>query len=153
MKHLLIVYGGHAGGRVAAMTAAVMEGINELGLAIDLRSLPALQAGTEDLLWAHGLLIGTPEHFGYMAGAVKDFLDRTFYPCEGKTVALPYALYVSAGNDGTGAASSVERIAHGYQWKRIAQPLIARGNLDAAVLAQCRELGQTLAAGLEADIF
>jgi multimeric flavodoxin WrbA len=152
MKHLLLIYGGHVGGRIAAMTDAVSEGVREVG-DIELRALPALEAGIGDLLWAHGLLIGTPEHFGYMSGAVKDFLDRTFYPADGETEGLPYALYVSAGNDGTGAVSSIERIALGYKWKSIAAPLIVKGDVTASAHAQCSELGQTMAAGLSEGIF
>ncbi|HYM36465.1 MAG TPA: NAD(P)H-dependent oxidoreductase [Steroidobacteraceae bacterium] len=135
------------------MTDAVREGINSMSDEIELRDLSALTAGVDDLLWAQGLLIGTPEHFGYMSGAVKDFLDRTFYPVEGKTESLPYAIYVSAGNDGTGAVNSIERIALGYKWKRIADPLIVRGEISAAARAQGVELGQTMAAGLSAGIF
>ena len=106
-----------------------------------------------DLLWAQGLLLATPEHFGYMSGALKHFFDRTFYPVEGKVAGLPYALMVSAGNDGAGAVSSVERIALGYRWKRIAEPLIARGELTPEHLDRCREVGQLLAAGLAMDVF
>ena len=153
MARLLLVYGGHQGGRVATLTAAVCEGINALADEVELRSVPALQAGADDLLWAQGLLIGTPEHFGYMSGAVKDFFDRTFYPVEGRVDGLPYAVYISAGNDGSGAAHSIERIATGYKWKPIAAPLIVRGNPTDESLAQCRELGQTMAAGLSAGIF
>lgn len=157
MRHLLIITGGQPGGRLERMTAEVLAGAAESAGEIELRCLPALQAGLEDLLWAHGLLIGTPEKFGYMAGSVKDFFDRTFYPAEGKVAALPFALYVSAGNDGTGAVSSIERIALGYRWSRIAEPVIIRGQPDAASLAQqlgqCRELGQTMAAGLALGIF
>ncbi len=157
MRHLLIITGGQPGGRLERMTSAVLAGATESADDVELRCLPALQAGLDDLLWAHGLLIGTPEKFGYMAGAVKDFFDRTFYPAEGKVDALPFALYVSAGNDGTGAVSSIERIALGYRWSRIAEPVIIRGQPDAASLEQqleqCRELGQTMAAGLALGIF
>jgi flavorubredoxin len=152
MKHLLLVYGGHVGGRVEAMTQAVQQGVAAVS-GVEIRSLPALQATADDVLWAQGLLVGTPEHFGYMSGAVKDFFDRTFYPVESKTVGLPYALYVSAGNDGTGAVGAIERIVLGLKWKRIAEPLIVRGNLSTDALEHCRELGQTMAAGLEAGIF
>jgi hypothetical protein len=153
MKRLLLIYGGHAGGRVAALTDAVREGIATLVEEVELRVVPALDAGLEQLLWAQGLLIGTPEHFGYMSGAVKDFFDRTFYPAEGKVEGLPYAVYVSAGNDGAGAVSSIERIAIGYKWKRVCEPLIVRGAPTEADFARCRELGATVAAGLSAGIF
>lgn len=153
VKHLLLIYGGHAGGRTEALTRAVCAGVAEAAGAVEQRVLPALTAGTEDLLWAQGLLIGTPEHFGYMSGAVKDFFDRTFYPVEGKVEGMPYALYISAGNDGTGAASSVERIATGYRWKAIAPPLIVRGAPTGQALVDCRELGSAMAQGLAMGIF
>jgi flavorubredoxin len=152
MKRLLLIFGGHEGGRVAALSEAVRGGIVEAG-DVELRVRPALEADPSDLLWAQGLLIGTPEHFGYMSGAVKDFFDRTFYPAEGKTEGLPYAIFVSAGNDGSGAVSSIERIVLGYKWKRIAEPLIVRGAPTDADLLAARELGQTMAVGLSADIF
>ncbi len=88
-----------------------------------------------------------------MSGAVKDFMDRTFYPAEGKVDGLPYALFVSAGNDGTGTVRAIERIATGYRWKAIADPVIVVGEPDAPALARCRELGQTLAAGLALGLF
>jgi multimeric flavodoxin WrbA len=157
-KHVLIIFGGHAGGRTLQLVEAVQRGVlieDDGGAtrAIEVRTLPALAAGIDDLLWADALLIGTPEHFGYMSGAVKDFMDRTFYPAEGKVDALPYALFVSAGNDGTGAVSSIERIALGYKWKRVAEPLIVKGDVTDADLLRCEELGQTVALGLGLGIF
>ena len=47
-------------------------------------------------------------------------------------------------DDGAG----LERIALGYNWRRIAPPLIAQGEVETAHLQAARELGQTLAAGL-----
>ena len=152
-KRILLIYGGHAGGQTETLCDAVCEGIAAAEEDIELRRLPALQAGIDDLLWAQALLIGTPEHFAYMSGALKDFFDRTFYPTEGRTEALPYALFVSAGNDGSGTVSAVERIATGYRWQRIADALIVRSKPGAADLARCRELGQTLAAGLALGVF
>jgi NAD(P)H-dependent FMN reductase len=152
-KHLLLIYAGHAGGRTHEMVAAVREGVARVEEGIVLRMRPALEAGIDDLLWAHGLIIGTPEHFGYMAGAIKDFMDRTFYPAEGKVDGLPYAIFVSAGNDGTGAVTSIERIALGYKWKRVAAPLIVKGSVTEVARQQCVELGETIAAGLALGIF
>jgi multimeric flavodoxin WrbA len=153
MQQLLLIYGGRPGGRTATLTDAVRHGIDAARDEVELRALPALAAGIDDLLWATGLLIGTPEHFGYMSGAVKDFFDRTFYPAEGKTEALPYSLYVSAGNDGTGTVSSIERIALGYRWRRVSEPLIVRGDATPDALARCRDLGETFAVGLTLGLF
>ena len=153
MKHLLLIYGGHAGGRTETLVAAVLDGIQQADEAVEVRCLSALQAGVDDLLWANGLLIGTPEHFGYMSGAVKDFMDRTFYPVENKVDGLPYGLFISAGNDGTGAVRAVERIAIGYKWRAMAEALIIIGDPQPADLQRCRELGQTMAAGLTLGIF
>ena len=153
IPHLLLVYGGHAGGRTETLRRAVVAGVAAAGERVELRERHALEAGLDDLLWCDGLLLGTPEHFGYMSGALKDFFDRTYYPAEGRTEGRPYALFVSAGNDGRGTAAAVARIATGYRWSAIAEPVIVVGAPDAAALARCEELGATLAAGLAAGIF
>jgi multimeric flavodoxin WrbA len=104
-------------------------------------------------LWAEAVILGTPEHFGYMSGALKDFFDRTFYPCENRTAGLPWGLFISAGNDGTGTRTAVERIVAGYRWKSVSEPIIVVGDPDAAALGRCHDLGATLAAGLATGIF
>lgn len=152
-RRLLLIWGGHAGGRTGQLRDAVIAGVADAGEPIELRQRPALDAGIEDLLWCEALLIGTPEHFGYMSGAVKDFFDRTFYPAEGRTEGLPYAVFISAGNDGAGTIASIERIATGYRWKRIAPPLLVVGEPTDAALTQARELGATMAAGLGEGVF
>ncbi|MCP5328139.1 MAG: NAD(P)H-dependent oxidoreductase [Steroidobacteraceae bacterium] len=166
--HLLLIYGGHSGGRTERLRHAAVGGIKAAAQAaaadpaggtdaaeplVELRERHALEATLDDLLWADGLLFGTPEHFGYMSGALKDFFDRTFYPAEGRTEGRPYGLFVSAGNDGTGTATAVARIATGYRWKAIAEPLIVVGEPDANALTRCTELGATLAVGLAAGAF
>ncbi len=152
-RRILLVYGGHPGGRTDRLRDAVEAGVRDAGEDVAVTARRALECGPQELLAAHGLLLGTPEHFGYMSGALKDFFDRTFYPTEGRTAGLPYALFVSAGTDGTGTVRAVERIALGYGWSAVAQPLIVIGDPDAAALDRARELGATVAAGVAAGIF
>ena len=153
MKHLLIVHHSQTGNTRRLAEAARKGASSELVEAVDVRYLLACEAGPQDLLWADGLLLGTPENFGYMSGGMKDFLDRTFYPVEGRIVSLPYAIFISAGNDGSGALRAIRRIANGYPFKEVQQPLIAKGPITENHLAHAQELGLTLAAGIEAGVF
>ena len=153
MKHLLIVFHSKTG-NTRQLANAVIDGASSDDVGgVEVRVLRAADAGPEDLLWADGLLLGTPENFGYLSGALKDFLDRTFYEVEGKLTPLPYAIFVSAGNDGTGAVRAMERIANGYPFLAVQAPLIARGTPTPEDLDSCRELGQAIAMGLEMGIF
>ena len=120
---------------------------------VTVRCLHAPNAGPEDLRWADGLLFGTPENCGAVSGLLKAFFDRTFYAVEGELAPRPYALFISAGNDGRGAVREIERIARGYPFTPVAEPLIVRGPPTEDALGTARELGMTLAAGLSAGIF
>ncbi len=151
-KHLLIVYHTQTGNTLKLAEAA-RRGAAQFADEVEVRFLTAFQAGLDDLLWCHGLLLGTPENFGCLSGGMKDFLDRTYYPAQGKVEGLPYAMFVSAGNDGTGAVAAMERIARGYALKKIHEPVIARQAVSPAHLAACEELGQALAGGLAFGVF
>lgn len=120
---------------------------------VDTRFLRAFDAGLDDLLWAQGIIFGTPENFGYMSGALKDFFDRTFYPAEQYQLNLPYGLFVSSGNDGTGAVREVDRIVRGYPLRKVCEPLIVVGGFKDQHQIQCRDFGLSIAAGLSLGIF
>jgi multimeric flavodoxin WrbA len=168
MKHLLIVFHSQSG-NTARLAQAAAEGASAEHEHVETRLVLANDAGLDDLLWADAVLFGTPENFGFMSGMLKDFFDRTYYAARGRIRALPYALFISAGNDGTGAARQIERIARGYPLRKVAEPVIAtsgvteemraadpegsRVAVSEAQLMQARELGQTLAAGLACGIF
>ena len=152
-RQLLIVYHSQSG-TTERMAEAVLRGArNEAIEGVQVRALSPLDAAADDLLRCDALILGTPENFGYMSGALKYFLDRVYYPCLEKVEGKPYALFVRAGNDGTGAVSSVQRIVAGLALKEIQPPLVVAGEFDEARLAECEELGMTVAAGLEAGIF
>lgn len=145
-KRLLIVFHTQTG-YTGQLADAVLIGARRVA-EVDTVIKRAFDAGTGDLLACHGLLLGTPENFGYMSGALKDFFDRTYYPCEGRLTGLPYAVFVSAGNDGTGAVREIGRIANGYGWRAVAEALIVRKQITAADRLRAEELGEALAAGL-----
>ena len=152
MKHLLIVY--HLPkGKMLAMAEAVERGARHPDVdGVEVRVRLALEADVEDLLWADAVLLGTPENFGYMSGGMKDFLDRTFYPCEGKLEGMPFAMFISAGNDGTGALNAIRRIANGFAFKEAQEPVIVVGTLTDDQLQALETLGTTMAASLELGI-
>jgi NAD(P)H-dependent FMN reductase len=120
---------------------------------IDVQATPALDAGPDDLNLCAGVIFATTENFGYMSGALKDFFDRSFYPCEGKVDGIPYALLVKAGMDGTGTVQAVTRIVTGLKLRQVAEPLMLVGDFRDAWIEDSRNLGMTIAAGLEAGIF
>lgn len=153
VKHLLII--AHTPSpNTRALCEAVVRGAQHPDMAdVAVRCLTPLAAGPEDVLWADGLILGTTENFGYMCGLLKDFFERIYYPCLERTEGRPYALYVRAGNDGSGAQASVERIVTGLRWRAVREPLVMAGAFQEAFVTQCEELGLTLAAGLEAGVF
>lgn len=153
MKRLLIV--AHSpSANTRRLLDAVLAGARHPEIeGVDVRSVAPLDAGPDDVLAAQALILGTTENLGYMSGALKDFFDRTYYPCLEKTQGLPYALYVRAGHDGTGTRRAVESIATGLRWRAVQEPLICRGEFSEAFVGQCEELGTAMAAGLEAGIF
>ena len=151
MKHLSIIYHSQSGNTQQLAEAVAAGAREEEGLIVSIKT--AFNAGLDDLLEADALLFGSPENFGNMSGALKDFFDRTYYPAEPYQINLPYAVFISAGNDGTGAVREIERIAKGYPLRRVAEALIAKGEVSQAHLQQCRDLGLSMAAGLVMGIF
>ncbi len=151
MKTLLIVYHSQ-GGSTERLARAACEGARRED-AIETRLQRAFETGVDDLLNTSGLIIGTAEHLGYMSGAIKDFFDRTYYPAQGKVDQLPYAVFVKAGTDGRNTVTQIERIATGYNLRRVAEPIIVRGDVTEADVERCRELGHSLAAGIAFGIY
>ena len=153
LKHLLIIYHSQSG-KTASMAHAVRRGAMHPEIeSVEVRMRLAADAGPGDLFWCDAVIFATPENFGYMAGAMKDFFDRTFYPCQGRLQGMPYAVVVGAGNDGTGALDALRRIVRGFPLKESQEPIVCNGRLDDEVLSRCEALGAAIAAGLEIGMF
>ncbi|MBP1711199.1 MAG: flavodoxin [Deltaproteobacteria bacterium] len=151
MIKILIVYHSQTG-HTKQMADAVYEGAKAIeGVEVILKK--ANEATLDDLLTCDGLAIGTPENFGYMSGMVKDFFDRTYGDAQDRVFRKPYVVFISAGNDGSGALRAIERIALGYKLKNVFTPVIAKGKITEETLEQCRELGGTIAGGCAMGIY
>jgi len=132
---------------------------------VQVRLLRAPEARPEDVLGADGYVFATPENLAAMAGLMKDFFDRCYYPALDRLNGRPYAVLVCAGSDGQNAVRQVERIATGWRLRAVAPALIvcthAQTPEDIARLkqigpgdlARCRELGAALAAGLAMGVY
>jgi multimeric flavodoxin WrbA len=141
-------------GNTRKMAEMVAKGAKSItNVSVQLKK--ASDATLEDLLACDALAIGTPEYFGYMSGLVKDFFDRTYNQARGRKEIFkkPYVVFISAGNDGKGALSSIERICMGYPFKKVYEPVVANGEIDRQILQECLILGQTIAAGCDAGIY
>lgn len=151
-KHLLIV--AHIpSGNTRRLRDAVVTGAGNPDIAgVALRVLNPFEAAPDDVLWSDAIILGTTENLGYMSGALKDFFDRIYYPCLERTQGKPYALYIRAGQDGTGTRRGIETIVTGLRWRAAREPLICRGEFQERFVADCEELGAAMAASLEAGI-
>lgn len=163
MKTLLIVYHSMTG--AARQLAQAAECGARTVTEVRVRLLHAPQAGAADVLGAHAYLFATPENLASMAGLMKDFFDRCYYPVLGRVEGRAYASIISAGSDGQGAARQVACIATGWRLKAAAPALIVctRAQTPEAILApkhitpddaqRASDLGQALAAGLSMGVF
>lgn len=162
-KTLLIVFHSMTGGAAQMAQAAATAADAQTGLRVLLRR--ASEIGPDAILSADGYLFVTPENLGAVAGLMKDFFDRCYYPALGRIEGRPYASLICAGSDGQNAARQIERIVTGWRLRAIADPLIVLTHaqtpeeilrpktLPAAELARCAELGELIAAGLTLGIF
>ena len=125
----------------------------------------AEEAGPEDLLRADGYIFCAPENLAAIAGVMKDFYDRCYYPVLGRIEGRPYAQMVCAGSDGENAARQTARIAQGWRLREVQEPLIvcthaqtpeqilAEKTIPEDQLSLCRDVGAAMAAGLGMGVF
>ena len=160
---LLIIWHSRTGA-AEAMARAAWAGASE-ERATPVRLLPALAAEPPDVLAAAGYLFVCPENLGSMTGEMKAFFDRCYYAVCGRIEGRCFATAVAAGNAGQGAEAQLERIVAGWRLRRVAPSLIVRSGADtpAAIAApkvlsrndlqSCRDLGRSLAVGLQLGVF
>lgn len=160
---LLIVYHSVTGA-TAQVAQAACRGAGRAG-GVQVRLLQAADAGPADLLAAQGYLFATPEMLAAIAGRMKDFFDRSYYPVLDRIQGRPYALVVCAGSDGSQAVRQAERIATGWRLRQVAparivgvgaqtpETILAPKQVAPEMLRDCEDLGEALASGLALGVF
>lgn len=101
MSKILVIYHSQSGNTKAA-AELVAKGAQSVEGA-DVKIKQALKTTSDDLLNCDAIAVGSPDYFGYMAGGLKDFFDRTYYPTQGQVTDKPCAIFVTHGG---------KRIAH-----------------------------------------
>lgn len=152
-KTLLIV--GHVPSpntrRLRDAVEAAARGLSAEG--VEVRALSPFDTKPDDVLAADAIVLGTTENLGYMSGALKDFFDRCYYPVLEAKQGLPCAVYIRAKLDGTGTRRAIESILGGLRWRLVQDIVVFHGEWQDGFADQAGELGQLMAAGLEAGVF
>ena len=163
MKNLLIVYYSYTGGTAQMVEAAAEAARQEDGTAV--RVVRAEDCQPQDMLSADGYIFATPENLAAIAGVMKAFFDRCYYPLLGRIEGRPYAAMICAGSDGENGKVQLERIATGWRLRKVIDSLIIGTNAqtEEQILAaktisehdrqRCAETGATLSAGLAMGVF
>lgn len=151
MKRLLVVH-HTVSPATHAVHLAVMAGAEDPAIeGVQVIARPALTASPMEVIEADGYLLGTPVNLGYLAGAMKHFFDQIYYPCLDVTQGRPFAAYLHSNNDATGALRALDSITSGLQWRQAQAPLIVKGEPSREDLDAAKELGASVAAGLQLD--
>lgn len=143
MAKVLVVY--HSlGGQTKKMAEAVAEGAGSVsGTAVSLKT--GLEATVDDLLACDAVALGSPDYFSYMAGGLKDFLDRTYYPSQGKITGKPAAAFGSAGGPPDTVLKCLDQALGWFKLNKVADSVGAAGGVGPEAMAECVELGKKLA--------
>jgi multimeric flavodoxin WrbA len=143
MAKVLIVY--HTlSGNTEKMAMALADGARSVP-STEVVLKKALDATLEDLLGCDAIAFGSADYFSYIAGAMKDFFDRTFYPSKGKVTGKPYASFATGGRGGEIALTVLDRLCDSFKLKKAIDSVSVAGAPSDEILAKCRDAGAKLA--------
>lgn len=114
---------------------------------------PPTSVIASDIDDCEGLLLGSLENIGALAGLTKDMFDRCYNDWLGRKEGLPVGIYIRAGLDGTATKRTLTSYSNALSWRLIQEPLILHGAYDEAFTAEVEELAAMMGAGVEAGIY
>lgn len=138
MAKVLVVY-YTLGGNTKAAAEHVAAGVRSVrGCEAVVKT--GLEAAADDLLACQALAVGTPDYFSYMAGGLKDFFDRAYYPTQGQVTDKPCGIFVTHGGGGA-AVKSVKDLCRAFKFRLAAEPVLVKNAPDAKAAEDLRRLG------------
>ena len=152
-KSLLIIAHAPSPNTTALAEAARRGATHRDAGNVSTRLVSPFDVTADDLMAIDGMLLGTTENIGYMAGATKDMFDRCYNDWLGRTEGLAVGVYIRAGLDGTATKRALEGIIGAQRWRLVAAPLILHGDWSQDFTDEVEELAMGMAAGLDAGIF
>ena len=141
MAKVLVVYHSLSG-NTKKMAEAVAAGAKAAGATVAVKT--GIEAGVDDLLECDAVALGSPDYFSYIAGGLKDFLDRTYYPTQGKVTGKPAGVFASAGGPPAKVIGILQQALGWFKLKQVAEPVGCSGAPSAEAIAGCKALGRAL---------
>ncbi len=152
MSNLLIVFHSQSGRNESIALRCYQKATSLPELQVRLRR--AIDGSLDDLKWADFLLLITPENFGAIAGEMKGFFDRVFYPSINAGIAaLPYCCIIDTGNDGAQTIFQINRIMKGLASEPVQEPMLIYGTPSEDDFGRCEELVEAIACALDMGIY
>ena len=140
-KKVLIVY--HSmGGNTKAAAEAVAAGARKVA-GVEAQLMEALKAGPGDLLSCDAVAFGSGDYFSYMAGGLKDFFDRSYYPTQGQVTDKPCGVFLTHGGGGRGG-DSIKGVVRSFKLRLAAPVLLVLNRPDDEATKKLMEMGETL---------
>ena len=143
----------HPSKNTLKLTNSISNVINDYNLKIKLEIVSPLKINSSQILQSSGVIIGTIENFGYIAGATKDFFDRCYNDLFEKTEGLPVFYFIRARFDGEGSKIALNKLLVGLKWKQVLEPIILKGNWKDEFIDQVTEACLNFAIGVEGGIY
>ena len=109
MANVLVLYETNNRGYTATMAALVAEGAASLN-GITVRSLSVAEAGTEDVLWADGIALGSPTNLGGISWRMKKWWDERSFDMWGDLDGKIGCVFSSSGSWGGGAEHTCQAL-------------------------------------------
>ena len=131
----------------------VFNTVNSNDLNINIELFSPLEILSESIKKSDGVIIGTTENFGYMAGATKDFFDRCYNELLDNTQGLPVFYYIRAGLDGEGTVRAIDKILLGLKWRQVLKPIVLKGNWNNNFKDKIAEASLNFAIGIQEGIY